>query len=264
MDLGLQNKVALVTGSSQGLGRACAHAISAEGAKVTICARNEKVLRATADEIARNTGNEVLAILADLTSARDCKRVVKETVDFFGGLHVLVTNNGGPPAGYFFEFEDNDWYRAVDLTLMSAIRLIRAAAPHMQAQKWGRIVNLVSYAVKEPIDNLILSNSIRAGVIGLAKTLANQLAVDNITVNNVCPAYILTERVRELAEDTARRSNKSVDEIVKGYASPVPLGRLGTPEELADLVTFLASERASYITGQSIALDGGRTKFLLG
>lgn len=264
MDLGLHNKVALVAASSQGLGRACAHTLSAEGAKVAICARNEKALRAAADEIARHTGNEVLAIVADLTSARDCKRVVTETADFFGQLHVLVTNNGGPPAGYFFDLDDNDWYRTVDLTLMSAVRMIRAAALQMQAQKWGRIVNLVSYSVKEPIDNLVLSNSIRSGVIGLAKTLANQLAVDNITVNNVCPAYTNTERIRELAEDTANRTNKSVDEIIQGYASPVPLGRLGMPEELADLVAFLASERAGYINGQSIAFDGGRTKFLLG
>lgn len=264
MDLGLQNKVALVAASSRGLGRACAHTLSAEGAKVTICARNERALRSTADDIAREIGNEVLAIVTDLTSARDCRRVVEETVDFFGGLHVLVTNSGGPPAGYFFEFDDNEWYRAVDLTLMSAVRLVRAAVPHMQAQKWGRIVNLVSCTVKEPLDNLVLSNSIRAGVIGLAKTLANQLGADNITVNNVCPAYTVTERIQELAEDTASRTGKSVDQVIKEYAQPAPLGRLGTPEELADLVAFLASERAGYITGQSIAFDGGRTRFLLG
>jgi len=264
MDLGLHNKIALVAASSRGLGRACAHTFSAEGAKVAICARDAKALRATADEIARDTGNEVLAIVADLTGARDVERVVSETVKHFGALHILVTNNGGPPPGHFFDFDDRDWQQAFNLTLMSAVRLIRAAVPYMQAQKWGRIVNLVSYTVKEPIDNLILSNSIRAGVIGLAKTLANELAADNITVNNVCPAYTLTERVRELAEDTARRTNRSVDEVIQGYADPVPMGRLGTPEEFADLVVFLASERAGYITGQSIAFDGGRTRFLLG
>jgi 3-oxoacyl-[acyl-carrier protein] reductase len=264
MDLGLHDKIALVAASSTGLGRACAQTLSAEGTKVAICARDGKTLRAAADQIAGETGNEVLAVIADLTRARDVGRVVSETVNHFGALHILVTNNGGPPAGYFFDFDDNDWYRAVDLTLMSAVRLIRAAVPHMRGQKWGRIVNLVSYSVKEPIDNLILSNSIRSGVIGLAKTLANQLGADNITVNNVCPAYTLTERIRELAENTASRTGKSADEIIKGYASPVPLGRLGMPEELADLVAFLASERASYINGQSIAFDGGRTKFLLG
>ena len=183
MDLGLQDKVALVAASSRGLGRACAHTFSTEGAKVAICARNDKSLRVAADEIARSTGNQVLAVVADLTSARDCRRVVKETIDFFGGLHVLVTNNGGPPAGGFFDFDDNDWYRAVDMTFMSAIRLIRAAVPHMREQKWGRIINITSVSVKEPIDNLILSNSIRAGVTGMARTLANQLAGDGITIN---------------------------------------------------------------------------------
>lgn len=263
MDLGLQDKVALVTASSEGLGRACAHALSAEGAKVAICARTEKTLRATADEIARDTGNEVLAIVADLTSARDCKRVVKETVNFFDGLHVLVTNSGGPPAGYFFDFDDNDWYRAVDLTLMSAVRLIRAAVPHMQGQKWGRIINITSVSVKEPLDDLILSNSLRPGVVGMARTLANQLAGDGITVNNVLPGYVLTDQVKELAETQAKTQDKSPDEILAGFAAPVPIGRIGKPEELAAVVAFLASEQAAYVNGTSILVDGGRYKGLM-
>ena len=263
MDLGLRNKVALVAASSQGLGRACAHALSAEGAKVAICARNDKVLRAAADEIARDTGNQVLAIVADLMSARDCRQVVQETVDFFGGLHVLVTNNGGPPTGYFFDFDDNEWYRAVDLTLMSAIRLIRAAVPPMQEQKWGRIINIASVSVKEPIDNLILSNSLRPGVVGMARTLANQLAADGITVNNVLPGYILTEHVKELAENQAKAQGKSPDEVLAAFATPVPVGRVGNPEELAAVVAFLASEQASYVNGTSILVDGGRYKGLM-
>ena len=263
MDLGLQGKVALVTASSQGLGRACAHALSAEGAKVAICARNEKGLRAAADEIARDTGNQVLAIVADLTSARDCKLVVKETVDFFGELQVLVTNNGGPPAGYFFDIDDNDWYRATELTLMSAIRLIRAAVPHMQSKKWGRIINITSVSVKEPLDNLVLSNSLRAGVVGVARTLANQLATDGITVNNVLPGYILTGRVEELAETQAKDQNTTPEEVLASFAAPVPVGRIGTPEELAAVVAFLSSEQAAYVNGTSILVDGGRYKGLM-
>jgi 3-oxoacyl-[acyl-carrier protein] reductase len=263
MDLGLKNKVALVAASSQGLGRACAHTLSVEGAKVAICARNDKPLRAAADEIASGTGNQVLAIVADLTSARDCRQVVQETADFFGGLHVLVTNNAGPPTGYFFDFDDNDWYRTVDLTLMSAIRLIRAAVPHMREQKWGRIVNIASVSVKEPLDNLILSNSLRAGVVGMARTLANQLAVDGITINNVLPGYMLTDHVLELAETQARAQGRSPDEVLAGFAAPVPVGRVGKPEELAAVVAFLASEQAAYVNGTSILVDGGRYKGLM-
>jgi 3-oxoacyl-[acyl-carrier protein] reductase len=263
MDLGLQGKVALVAASSQGLGRACAHTLSAEGAKITICARDDRKLRAAADEIANDTGNQVLAIVADLTSARDCRQVVQETVDFFGGLHVLVTNNGGPPTGYFLDFDDNEWYRAVDLTLMSAVRLIRAAIPHMREQQWGRIINITSVSVKEPLDNLILSNSLRAGVVGMARTLANQLAADGITVNNVLPGYMLTDPIRELAETQARAQGKSTDEILAGLAGPVPLGRIGRPEELAAVIAFLASEQASFVNGTSILVDGGRYKGLM-
>jgi 3-oxoacyl-[acyl-carrier protein] reductase len=263
MDLGLEDKVALVAASSRGLGRACAHTLSAEGAKVAICARNDKTLRATADEIARDTGNQVLAIVAELTSARDCRRVVQETIDFFDGLHVLVTNNGGPAPGFFFDFDDNDWYRTVDLTLMSAIRLIRMAVPHMQKQKWGRIINITSGSVKQPLDNLILSNSLRAGVVGMARTLANQLAADGITVNNVLPGDILTSRVVQLAENQAKAQGKSTDEVLAGSAAQIPVGRVGEPEELAAVVAFLASEQAAYVNGTSILVDGGRHKGLM-
>jgi 3-oxoacyl-[acyl-carrier protein] reductase len=237
--------------------------LSAEGAKLVICARDGKKLRAAADEIAGDTNNQVLAIVADLTSARDCRQVVQETVEFFGGLHVLVTNNGGPPAGYFFDIDDNEWYRSVDLTLMSAIRLIRAAVPHMQEQSWGRIINITSVSVKEPLDDLILSSSLRAGVVGMARTLANQLAGDGITVNNVLPGYILTERVKEIAQTRARAQGKSPDEVVDGLAELVPIGRIGKPEELAAVVAFLASEQASYVNGASILVDGGRYKGLM-
>ncbi len=263
MDLGLRDKVALVAASSRGLGLACAHSLSAEGAKVVICARDGRRLRAAADEIASDTNNQVLAIVADLTSARDCRQVVQETVEYFGGLHVLVTNNGGPPTGYFFDFDDNEWYRAVDLTLMSAIRLIRAAVPHMREQSWGRIINITSVSVKEPLDDLVLSNSLLAGVVGMARTLANQLAGDGITVNNVLPGYILTECVKELAQTRAKAQGKSPDEVLDGFAELVPIGRTGKPEELAAVVAFLASEQASYVNGTSILVDGGRYKGLM-
>lgn len=263
MDLGLRDKIALVAASSRGLGRACAHSLSAEGAKVVICARDGKDLRSAADEIAGDTNNQVLAIVADLTSARDCRQVVQDTVEYFGGLHVLVTNNAGPPAGYFFDFDDNEWYRAIDLTLMSAIRLIRAAVPYMREGGWGRIINIASVSVKEPLDDLILSSSLLAGVVGMARTLASQLAADGITVNNVMPGYILTERVREIAQTRAKAQGKSPDEVLNGFAELVPMGRIGKPEELAAMVTFLASEQAAYVSGTSILVDGGRCKGLM-
>jgi 3-oxoacyl-[acyl-carrier protein] reductase len=263
MDLGLRDKIALVAASSRGLGRACAHSLSAEGAKVVICARDGKDLRSAADEIAGDTNNQVLAIVANLTSARDCRQVVQDTVEYFGGLHVLVTNNAGPPAGYFFDFDDNEWYRAIDLTLMSAIRLIRAAVPYMREGGWGRIINIASVSVKEPLDDLILSSSLLAGVVGMARTLASQLAADGITVNNVMPGYILTERVRELAQTRAKAQGKSPDEVLNGFAELVPMGRIGKPEELAAMVTFLASEQAAYVSGTSILVDGGRCKGLM-
>jgi len=188
MDLGLKNKIALVVASSKGLGRASAEALAQEGAQVAICARNEEVLRTTAVEIGTSTGTEVLAIPADVSQKEDVERVVKEVVEHFGKLHIVVTNAGGPPAGYFQDFDDQQWQAAFNLTMMSAVRLIRAVLPYMQQQQWGRIINITSLSVKEPIDALILSNSIRAAVHGLAKTLAGQLGQYGITWPNTPPA----------------------------------------------------------------------------
>ncbi|MFC1975976.1 SDR family oxidoreductase [Chloroflexota bacterium] len=260
MNLGLKNKIALVTASSKGLGRASAETLAQEGAKIAICARDGKVLKATADEIAGATRSEVLAIPADVNSSRDIERVVKETVKHFGKLHILVTNAGGPPAGYFAEFDDKQWQEAFNLTMMSAVRLIRTAIPHMQKEKWGRIINITSSSVKEPVDNLILSSSIRAAIHGMAKTLANQVAQDGITVNNVMPGYILTDRMRQLAQDTAERTGQAVTDVLAELGQPTPVGRIGHPKELGALVAFLASEQAAYINGVSIPVDGGRTK----
>ena len=263
MDLGLRDKSALVTASSRGLGRACALALSQEGARVAICARNSHLLGDTAHAIRQATGNDVLALPADLSRAEDCRQVVEQTAAHFGALHVLVTNNGGPPPGLFLDFGDDDWRRAVDLTLMSVVRLIRAAAPLMRQQRWGRIVNIASMSVKEPLDNLILSNALRPGVVGLARTLANHLAGDGITVNNVLPGLMGTDRVAQLAEAQAQQQGKPVEDVLRGYAAPVPVGRIGRPEELAALVAFLASEQAAYINGVSILVDGGRCRGLM-
>ena len=260
MDLGLKDKVALVAASSKGLGRASAEAMANEGAKVTICARNEAELMAARDDIAAKTGAEILAVNADMTNAVDIANVVQQTVDHFGGLHILVTNAGGPPAGYFMDFDDAQWENAFNLSMMSGVRLIRAALPHMQRAKWGRIINITSLSVKEPIDNLVLSNSIRASVHGLAKTLAAQVGKDGITINNVMPGYTETDRVKQLVEVNAQKSGRSTDEILAGLANPIPVGRIGRPEEFGALVAFLASERAGFITGVSIPIDGGQIK----
>jgi 3-oxoacyl-[acyl-carrier protein] reductase len=260
MNLGLKKKVALVTASSKGLGRASAAALAGEGAKIAICARDGHILKKTADDIANSTRSEVLAMPADMTNSADIENVVKETVHHFGALHILVTNTGGPPAGYFAEFDDRQWQEAFNLTMMSAVRLIRAALPHMQKEQWGRVINITSLSIKEPIDNLILSNSIRAGVHGLAKTLANQVAQYGITVNNVMPGYIHTDRIQQLAQDTAQRTGQTIDDYLAELGRPTPVGRIGRPEELGALVAFLASEQAAYINGVSIPVDGGRLK----
>lgn len=260
MDLGLKGKVALVTASSKGLGRACALALAQEGAKVAICARNGKLLKVTADEIATATGSELLAIPADMTNSRDIEQVVKETVKHFGKLHILVTNAGGPPAGDFADFDDKQWQEAFNLTLMSAVRLIRAALPHMQKERWGRIINITSTSAKEPLDNLVLSNSIRAAVHGLAKTLASQLGAYRITVNNVMPGTIHTDRIEQLARARAQKSEQTVAEAIAAMGQAAALGRVGEPEEFGAVVAFLASEQASYITGISLPVDGGKIK----
>jgi 3-oxoacyl-[acyl-carrier protein] reductase len=257
MDLGLKNRTALVAASSKGLGRACAEALAAEGAGVVICARNEADLMKAREEISQKTGGEILAVAADMTKPEDIQGLVEKTVAHFGGLHILVTNAGGPPGGDFFEFDDAAWRAAFELSMMSTVRLIRGAVPHMQAAKWGRVINITSLSVKEPLDPLVLSNATRPSVHGLAKTLANQLGKDGITVNNIMPGYTRTDRIIEYGEAVAKQSGKSLDEVFADMGKPVPVGRIGEPEELGALAAFLASERAAYITGASIPVDGG-------
>jgi 3-oxoacyl-[acyl-carrier protein] reductase len=263
MDLGLKDRVALVAASSRGLGKACALELAREGAQVVVCARDAEHLADAAAEIATATGAEVFPVQADLTDAAQIRYLVAETLARFGRVDVLVTNNGGPPAGFFVDFDDEDWWAAHQLTLLSAVRLIRAVLPAMRDRRWGRIINITSVSVKQPIDNLILSNVYRPGVVGLAKTLSAQLAADGITVNNVAPGYTRTDRVLDLARARAADGDQSVEEVLADTGSSVPMQRMGEPGELAALVAFLASERAGYITGTTIQVDGGYVASLL-
>ncbi|HEX9274210.1 MAG TPA: SDR family oxidoreductase [Candidatus Binatia bacterium] len=257
MDLGLKGKVALVAGASQGMGRATALSFSREGAKVGICARGEGALNEAAEMIRKETGGEVLSMVADMTKVEDIQKFVSKTVEHFGRLDIVVNNAGGPPPGEFMKFTDEDWDNAFRLSFMSTMRMTRESVPHMRKVGGGRVINITSYSVKEPIAGLVLSNAIRSGVIGMAKTLSRELAKDNILINNVCPGRIDTERAQKLNKARAERLKRSVEEINREMAAEVPLGRYGTAEETADLIVFLGSERASYITGTTIQIDGG-------
>jgi len=263
LDTGLKHKIGLITGSSQGIGRACASALAAEGVKVSICARNREKLRRTAREIRKKTGSEVLDVPADLTKYDDIKNLVNKTVLCFGGLDILVTNAGGPPTGGFMELSDKQWREAVPLTLLSVTRLCKEVVPHMQKRRWGRIVHLTSISTRHVLENLALSNSLRLAVIGLSKTLARELGAFNITVNSVCQGYTATERLMELIQDAARREGTEEKQIKNRWTKDSALGRLATPDEIASVVVFLASERASYLTGAAIPVDGGLSRMPL-
>ena len=257
MDLGLKGKVALVAGASQGMGRAAALGFSREGAKVAICARGEAALNETAAAIRKETGGEVLAIVADMSKPADIQKFVNDSAKHFGRLDIVVNNAGGPPPGEFMKFTDEDWNSAYNLSFMSTMRMTREAVPHMRKVGGGRVINITSYSVKEPIAGWVLSNAVRSAVIGWAKTVSRELARDNILVNNVCPGRIDTERAQKLNKARAERLNRPVEEINKEMAAEVPLGRYGTAEETGDLIVFLGSDRASYITGTTIQIDGG-------
>lgn len=263
MNLGLGGKVAIVAAASQGLGRAIAEEISAEGATVVVCGRRATAIAKTANEIAARSGNKVLGVEADVSVPDDVTRLVAEAQDSFGQIDILVTNAGGPPPGPFETHDASAWESAFRLTLMSAVNLTRAVLPGMKERRWGRILNITSIAAKQPVDNLMLSNSLRAAVTGFARTLANEVAEHGITVNNLLPGYTLTERVESLASASAQRERVSPDEIRSRWEREIPMRRLAEPREFAALAAFLASDRASYITGQSIAVDGGWIRSLL-
>ncbi|HEX6965321.1 MAG TPA: SDR family oxidoreductase [Gemmatimonadaceae bacterium] len=257
MDLGLRGKTALVAASSRGLGRAIAAEFAAEGARLILCARTEEAVQSAAQEIAETTGAEVVAMQADLTRRDHIYRLVKDALARFDHIDILVTNAGGPPSGRFEALDAGMWDAAYRLTLQSAVELTRCVLPEMKRRRWGRIINVTSITVKQPVENLMLSNSLRAAVTGFARTLATEVASFGITVNNILPGYTRTDRVVELAEATSRQEGITPEAVMARFESQIPMGRLGEPEEFAALAAFLASERASYITGQSIAVDGG-------
>ncbi|HEX8326336.1 MAG TPA: SDR family oxidoreductase [Hymenobacter sp.] len=263
MDLGLTGKVALVAAASKGLGRAVAEELAAEGASLVLCARGEEVLRATCAAISAATGVPVLGIAADVANPADVARVVQAATERFGRVDILVTNAGGPPAGTFDTLGAEQWDAATRLLLSSVVELTRAVLPSMKERGWGRILNVTSISVKQPVANLMLSNSLRAAVTGMARTLATEVAPFGVTVNNILPGYTRTERVVGLAEATAAKEGISADAATARWEAEIPMRRLGEPREFAALAAFLCSERASYITGTSVPVDGGWIRSLL-
>jgi 3-oxoacyl-[acyl-carrier protein] reductase len=263
VDLGLRGKVALVAASSKGLGRAIAEELAAEGAHLVMCARGKETLEQTAQSIRETTGVKVITVAADVSNTADASRVAKAALDELGRVDILVTNSGGPPSGPFENLTPEMWDSATSLLLKSAVELTRAVLPGMKERRWGRILNVTSIAAKQPIDGLMLSNSLRAAVIGFARTLASEVAPFNVTVNNLLPGYTRTDRVQELARAAGEKGGSSSTDIVSKWEKEIPMGRLGEPREFAALAAFLASERASYITGTSIAVDGGWIRSIL-
>ncbi len=263
MKFGLENRVALVAASSKGLGRAVAAELAAEGASLIMCARETAALDEAKRSIADAFGVKVVAIATDLSDPQQVDRLVAEGLSHFGRIDILVTNTGGPPAGEFETHSPEVWRDAISQNLESVLNLTRAVLPGMKERGWGRILNITSIAVKQPIDSLILSNSVRAAVTGFARTLANEVGAFGITVNNVMPGYTRTERLEELADRMAETKGITVAEVTGAWEGEIPMGRLAEPRELGALVAFLASERAGYITGTSIPVDGGWIRALL-
>jgi 3-oxoacyl-[acyl-carrier protein] reductase len=263
MELGLNGRVAIVAAASKGLGRAVADELAKEGCQVAICARTAKDLEQAAGEIKKSTGRDVFWRAMDVTNADAVRSFVEAVDQKFGRVDICVTNAGGPPAKKFLQISLEDWRTSVDLTLMSTVCFAREVLPRMQRNRWGRLITITSVSVKQPIDGLLLSNSLRAAVTGLAKTLANEFGPDGITVNNVCPGYTLTERLDELAGHVSQDAGLTREDIFKRWSAEIPIARLARPDEFAALVAFLASDRASSINGTSVAVDGGWVKSLL-
>jgi len=263
MDLGLTGRVAIVAAASKGLGRAVAVELAREGAQVAICARTEATLAEAAAHIQQSAGREVLYRALDVTDSTAVADFVGAVEARFGRIDICVTNSGGPPSKSFRDTHPDEWRAAVDQLLMSTIFFAKETLPRMQKNKWGRLITITSSAVKQPVDGLLLSNSVRSAVTGLARTLANDYAAHGITVNNVCPGFTRTARLDTLAATISARTGCKPEEVFAEWEREIPAGRLGTPKEFAAVVAFLASERASYITGTSIAVDGGWVRSLL-
>ena len=257
MDTGLKGRGVIVTASSQGMGRATAELFAREGAQVAMCARNEGPLKVAADEIRRNTGAEIYAEALDVTDNAAVQRFVDNVAKRFGRIDVCVANAAGPPAKGFLSIQTDEWRKAFEMNFMSVVYLSKAVIPHMQRHRWGRIIAITSVSVRQPIADLVMSNSIRAGVVGLIKSLSNEFGKDGILVNNVAPGYTATERLKELSSVRAQAAGTTVEAIHEQWAADAPLKRLGEPGEIADAIVWLASERASYITGQTLLVDGG-------
>jgi 3-oxoacyl-[acyl-carrier protein] reductase len=263
MDLGLAGRVAIVAAASKGLGRAVAEELGREGAHVAICARTAATLAETAVQLQKTTSHEVFHQALDVADSGAVAAFIAAVEARFGRIDICVTNSGGPPSHSFRNTQPEEWRVAIDQLLMSTVNFAREVLPRMQKNKWGRLITITSSAVKQPVDGLLLSNSIRAAVTGLARTLANEYASDGITVNNVCPGFTRTARLDKLAAGISARTGARPEEIFAGWEREIPAGRLGTPEEFAVVVAFLASERASYVNGISIAIDGGLVRSLL-
>jgi 3-oxoacyl-[acyl-carrier protein] reductase len=259
MDTGLKDRAAFVGGSSKGIGKAIARALIAEGCRVMLSSRDEANLQKAAADIRDELGAEAPYVVCDMSKPEDITSAIAKTAEQFGGLDILVNNAGGPPTGAFSDLDDRYWSYAVDQNLLSVVRATREALPHLKKSGSGRIVNVVSVAVKQPIDGLILSNATRLGVVGLAKTLSRELGADHITVNNVCPGNIATERLMSLIEERSRRGGVAFDQMVAIEEQRVPMGFLGEAADVANLVVFLASDQARFITGTTIQVDGGST-----
>jgi 3-oxoacyl-[acyl-carrier protein] reductase len=262
LDLGLKGRVAIVAASSKGLGRAVAEELAREGASVAICARTATELGRAAAQIQKSTGREAFHQALDVTNPDAVSHFVAAVEGHFGRIDICVTNSGGPPSKLFVDTKPEDWRAAVDLLLMSTVFFAKETLPRMQKNKWGRFITITSSAVKQPVDGLLLSNSIRAAVTGLARTLANEYAAYGITVNNVCPGYTRTDRLDNLAAAISKRTGAQPEAVFADWTRQIPAGRIGSPLEFAAVVAFLASERASYVNGASIAIDGGMIRSL--
>jgi 3-oxoacyl-[acyl-carrier protein] reductase len=260
MDLGLKDKIALITGASRGLGYAVALGLAREGCRVAINSREKSRIDSAAETISKESGNQVIGLGGDVTNPDVPARLVKEVVQAFGGLDILVTNAGGPPAGAFESFDEAAWQKAIDLSFMSHVRLIKSALPHLKQSKAASVLTVTSYSVKQPIPNLVLSNSIRLATVGLTKSLALELGSQGIRFNSILPAWTETERVTELMSFRAKQNGTTVEEEIARQSKDSPLGRMGAPEEFANAAVFLVSPAASYVTGVMLSVDGGMYK----